>query len=202
MQRAPPTIIRNARRVRLIATATVSSSARALARSERRDRALARGAKIYAEIVGFDTNSDGAHVTQPSAETMRHVMKQSLRNAGIDSGAIGYVSAHGTATERGDVAESRATHDELGGRVPVSSLKSYVGHTLGACGSLESWLSIEMMNSGWFAPTINLENVDPECADLDYLVGDGRNADVEYVMNNNFAFGGINTSLIFRRHAG
>jgi 3-oxoacyl-[acyl-carrier-protein] synthase II len=169
---------------------------------ERRDRALARGARIYAEIVGFDTNSDGAHVTQPSAETMRQVMEQALKKAGIDAGAIGYVSAHGTATERGDVAESRATRDVLGERVPVSSLKSFVGHTLGACGSLESWVSIEMMNKGWFAPTINLDNVDPECADLDYVVGDGRSADVEYVMNNNFAFGGINTSLIFRRHAG
>lgn len=168
---------------------------------ERRDRALARGARIYAEIVGFDTNSDGAHVTQPTAETMRRVMEQSLAKAGIDASAIGYISAHGTATERGDIAESRATHAVLGEQVPVSSLKSYVGHTLGACGSLESWFAIEMMNAGWFAPTINLENVDSECADLDYIVGSGRNADVEYVMNNNFAFGGINTSLIFRRHA-
>ena len=75
-----------------------------------------------------------------------------------------------------------------------------MGHTLGACGALESWLSVEMMNRRWFAPTINLENVDPDCADLDYVIGDGRVADVEYVMNNNFAFGGINTSLIFRRH--
>jgi len=166
---------------------------------ERRDHALARGAKIYAEIVGFETNSDGTHITQPSAETMQRVMELALENAGLDAGAIGYVSAHGTATDRGDVAESHATKNVLGGKVPISSLKSYMGHTLGACGALESWLSIEMMNRGWFAPTINLENVDPECAQLDYVIGDGREADVEYVMSNNFAFGGINTSLIFRR---
>ncbi len=167
---------------------------------ERRDHALARGAKIYAELVGFDTNSDGAHVTQPAAETMQRVMKMSLADAGIGPEAIGYVSAHGTATDRGDIAESHATHNVLGNKTPISSLKSYMGHTLGACGSLESWLAIEMMNNGWFAPTINLENVDPQCAPLDYLRGEGRELDAEYVMSNNFAFGGINTSLIFRRH--
>jgi 3-oxoacyl-[acyl-carrier-protein] synthase II len=167
---------------------------------ERRDHALARGANIYAEIVGFETNSDGAHVTQPSSDMMQKVMELALDNAGLDAGAIGYVSAHGTATQRGDIAESHATRNVLGERVPISSLKSYMGHTLGACGALESWLAVEMMNNGWFAPTINLENVDPECAELDYVVGNGRENDVEYVMNNNFAFGGINTSLIFRRH--
>jgi 3-oxoacyl-[acyl-carrier-protein] synthase II len=167
---------------------------------ENRDRALARGAKIYAEIVGFETNSDGAHVTQPSSDMMQNVMELALGNAGLDAGAIGYVCAHGTATHRGDIAESHATRNVVGESVPISSLKSYMGHTLGACGALESWLSIEMMNNGWFAPTINLENIDPNCAELDYIVGDGREGEVEYVMNNNFAFGGINTSLIFRRH--
>lgn len=169
---------------------------------ENRDRALARGAKIYAEIVGFETNSDGAHVTQPSSDMMQNVMQLALNNAGLDAGAIGYVCAHGTATQRGDIAESHATRNVVGDRVPISSLKSYMGHTLGACGALESWLSVEMMNNGWFAPTINLENIDPECAELDYILGDGRESEVEYVMNNNFAFGGINTSLIFRRHHG
>lgn len=167
---------------------------------ERRDHALARGARIYAEIVGFETNSDGAHVTQPSSDMMQRVMQLGLDGAGLDAGAIGYVSAHGTATQRGDIAESHATRNVFGEHIPISSLKSYMGHTLGACGALESWLSIEMMNNGWFAPTINLENVDPECAELDYIVGGGRELDVEYVVNNNFAFGGINTSLIFRRH--
>lgn len=166
---------------------------------ENRDHALARGAKIYAEIVGFGTNSDGKHVTQPSHETMRGAMKLALEDAGLSPEEIGYVSAHGTATDRGDVAESIATHAVFGERMPISSMKSYVAHTLGACGSLESWLAIQMMNNGWFAPTVNLENVDPECAPLDYIMGEGRNLDVEYVMNNNFAFGGINTSLIFKR---
>jgi 3-oxoacyl-[acyl-carrier-protein] synthase II len=167
---------------------------------ERRDHALARGVKIYAEIVGFDSNSDGEHVTQPSPGTMQRVIELSLANAGLQPEAIGYVCAHGTATERGDIAESEASYNVIGDRTPISSLKSYMGHTLGACGALESWLSIEMMNHGWFAPTINLDNVDPECAPLDYILDAGRDLDVEYVMNNNFAFGGINTSLIFRRH--
>lgn len=167
---------------------------------ENRDRALARGATIYAEIVGFDTNSDGAHVTQPASDMMQRVMEMALDDAGLTPGAIGYVSAHGTATERGDIAESHATARVLGESVPISSIKSYMGHTLGACGALEAWLAVEMMNRGWFAPTINLDNVDPECAPLDYIRDGGRDIDTEYVMNNNFAFGGINTSIILRRH--
>jgi 3-oxoacyl-[acyl-carrier-protein] synthase II len=168
---------------------------------ENREHAVARGAKIYAEIVGFDTNSDGAHVTQPSSDMMQCVIEKALADAGLEPGAIGYVSAHGTATERGDIAESHATHSVLGDAVPISSVKSYMGHTLGACGALEAWLSVEMMNNGWFAPTINLENIDSNCASLDYIQGNGRELDVEYVMSNNFAFGGINTSLILRRHS-
>lgn len=168
---------------------------------ENRDHALARGAKVYAELVGFDTNADGAHVTQPSPATMQRVMEMALTDSGLPAEAVGYISAHGTATDRGDVAESHATLQVYGDSTPISTLKSYMGHTLGACGALEAWLAIEMMNNGWFAPTINLENVDPECASLDYITGDGRELDVEYVASNNFAFGGINTSLIFRRHA-
>jgi 3-oxoacyl-[acyl-carrier-protein] synthase II len=167
---------------------------------ENRDHALARGAKIYAEIVGFDSNSDGMHVTHPNPATMQRAIELSLINAGLEPESIEYISAHGTATARGDVAESHATFEVFGGKVPISAMKSYMGHTLGACGALESWLAIEMMNRGWFAPTINLENVDPDCAPLDYIQGSGRDLDVEYVMSNNFAFGGINTSLIFRRH--
>ncbi len=167
---------------------------------ERRDHAQARGAKIYAEIVGFETNSDGAHVTQPSSSTMQRVMEMALENANLSPDAVGYVSAHGTATDRGDIAETNATLGVFGEDIPISSLKSYTGHTLGACGALETWLAIEMMNHGWFMPTVNLENVDPRCAPLDYITGTGRDLDVEYVMNNNFAFGGINTSLILKRH--
>ena len=106
---------------------------------------------------------------------------------------------NGTATNHGDVAESQATSQILGENTPISSLKSYMGHTLGACGALEAWMTIEMMNRDWYAPTINLDNIDPLCGELDYIVDDGRNMSNEFVMSNNFAFGGINTSLIFQR---
>ena len=167
---------------------------------ENRDHALARGARILAEVVGFATNSDGQHVTQPSPATMQRVIEMALENAGLDHRAVGYISAHGTATEVGDIAESRATFEVFGSNVPTSAMKSYMGHTLGACGALESWLAIEMMNRGWFAPTVNLETIDERCANLDYIGDGGRELDTEYVINNNFAFGGINTSLVFRRH--
>lgn len=167
---------------------------------EEREHALARGARIYAEIAGFGTNADGTHVTQPQSGTMARAMQLALEDAQVDAAAIGYINAHGTATDRGDIAESRATSLVFGNATPFASLKSYFGHTLGACGALETWLSVEMMNDGWFAPTINLDNVDPECGELDYLTGSGRRIDTEYVMSNNFAFGGINTSLVLRRH--
>jgi len=162
-------------------------------------RARARGARVYAEVAGFATNSDGSHVTRPEEETMRIVMELALQSAGVDPAAIGYVNGHGTATEHGDIAETRATSALFGPRMPLSSQKSYLGHTLGACGALESMFSIEMMRCGWFAPTVNLQNVDPRCGELDYIVGGGRSIELEFVMNNNFAFGGVNTSLVFRR---
>ena len=165
---------------------------------EEYEHARARGARIYAEIVGFGCNSDGNHITQPTSETMATAMQLALQDAQLSPGAIGYVSAHGTATDRGDIAESHATAQVLGQRVPVSSMKSYVGHTLGACGALESWWAVQMMREGWFAPTVNLSEPDAACAELDYIVGAGRALKAEYVMNNNFAFGGINTSLIFK----
>jgi len=167
---------------------------------EEREHALARGATIYAELVGFGTNSDGTHVTQPNAATMQQAMVLALADAELEPEAIGYVNAHGTATTQGDLAESQATNAVFGSRMPISSLKSYMGHTLGACGALEAWISIEMMREGWFAPTLNLNEVDPACGELDYIRGEGRRLDCEYVMTNNFAFGGINTSLIFKRH--
>ncbi|EGQ7994356.1 beta-ketoacyl-ACP synthase [Vibrio vulnificus] len=165
---------------------------------EEYEHAKARGAKIYAEIIGFASNCDAAHVTQPQMETMQICMEMALKNADLHPKHIGYVSAHGTATDRGDIAESNATQNAIG-KVPISSLKSYFGHTLGACGAIEAWLSIEMMNSGWFSPTLNLNNLDPDCGDLDYIAGAGREMDIDYMMSNNFAFGGINTSLIFKR---
>lgn len=166
---------------------------------EELEHATARGAKIYAEIVGFGTNSDGTHITFPNADTMQTAMRLALEDAALQPDAVGYVNAHGTATDHGDVAESHATSAVYGPRMPISSLKSYMGHTLGACGALEAWMSIEMMHSGWFAPTINLSNVDPRCAPLDYIDGDGRAIECSHVTSNNFAFGGINTSLIFKR---
>lgn len=162
------------------------------------EHAQARGARIHAEIVGFGSNSDGTHITRPDACTMRIAMELALADAGLPPQAIGYVNGHGTATEQGDIAETEATHGLFGNRMPISSQKSYLGHTLGACGALESWFSIEMLRSDWYAPTLNLRHVDPRCGELDYLV-EGRHMSHEYVMNNNFAFGGINTSLIFRR---
>src|SRR5690554_4341501 len=133
---------------------------------------------------------------------MEIAMRLALGERNLEPQQIGYVNAHGTATDRGDIAESMATQQLFGTEVPFSSLKSYLGHTLGACGAIEAWASINMMNDGWFAPTINLDNVDPECGELDYIQGEGRTIDTEYVMTNNFAFGGINTSLIFKRWQG
>jgi len=166
---------------------------------EEYEHAVARGADIYAEIVGYGTNSDGVHVTQPTKETMAKAITEAMNDANVSAEDIGYVNAHGTATDRGDIAETHATAMAISTHTPISSLKSYLGHTLGACGAIESWACISMMNNGWFSPTINLDNVDPECAELDYITGDGRMIDAQYVMSNNFAFGGINTSLIFKR---
>ncbi len=166
---------------------------------EDREHALARGARVHAEVVGFATNSDGAHVTEPAAPTMARVMELALADAGLPPSAVGYVSAHGTATDVGDIAETHATAKVLGTRIPISSMKGFLGHTLGACGAIEAWWGIEMLNQGWFAPTANLRRVDSACADADYLTGQGRSMDLEYIMSNNFAFGGVNTSLIFRR---
>ncbi len=166
---------------------------------EEYEHARARGAVIHAEIVGFGCNSDGAHMTQPTAATMSHAMRLALQDAGLPQDAIGYVNAHGTSTDLGDVAESRATAEVFRPTLPISSLKSYIGHTLGACGAIEAWWTIEMMKRNWYAPTLNLETVDPACAPLDYIAGNARAIDTEYVMTNNFAFGGINTSLVLKR---
>lgn len=168
---------------------------------EEYEHAISRGATIYAELVGFASNCDAAHVTQPQMSTMQKCMEMALDNAGLDANVIDYISAHGTATEKGDIAESQATFNVFGNHVPISSLKSYFGHTLGACGAIEAWLTIEMMRSGWFHPTLNLDNIDNRCGDLNYIRGEGRYIDnCQYIMSNNFAFGGINTSLIFKRY--
>jgi 3-oxoacyl-[acyl-carrier-protein] synthase II len=166
---------------------------------EELEHAQARGARIYAELIGFGTNSDGTHVTHPQSETMRIAMQMALDDAGLTPDAIGYISAHGTATDRGDIAESHATYALFGSNTPISAFKSFTGHTLGACGALEAWTSIKMMHDNWFHGTANLQEIDPNCAPLDYLTGTGREIKTDIIMSNNFAFGGINTSLIFKR---
>ena len=165
---------------------------------EEYEHAKKRGAKIYAEIIGFGTSTDGTHITNPNKETMKNALELALKDAGISSDEIGYVNAHGTATMQGDVAETNATYDVFKRKVPISSIKSYTGHTLGACGAIEAILTIDMAHKKWFAPTINLNEVDETCGDLDYIKGQGREIDTKIVMSNNFAFGGINTSLIFK----
>ena len=155
---------------------------------EEYEHAKARGAKILAELVGFAETTDGTHVTNPNADTMAYALRDALVDAGLDGAAIGYVNGHGTAT--------RAV---FGRAVPISSIKSYIGHTLGACGAIEAAMTVKSLQTGWYPPTLNLKNPDPACAELDYIYGDGRNIDAEYAMTNNFAFGGVNTSLIFAR---
>lgn len=169
---------------------------------EEYEHARARGAKIYAEVVGFCENTDGTHVTNPNAATMEQCLRGALADAGLDGAAIGYMNGHGTATKAGDIAETTATRAAFGRAVPISSTKSYIGHTLGACGAIEAMVTVACMNAGWFHPTLNLRHVDPACAELDYIAGEGRAAEVEYAMSNNFAFGGVNTSLVFRRLRG
>ena len=166
---------------------------------EELEHAKARGARIVAEIIGFASNSDGTHVTHPNPATMAQAMRMALDDAALAPDAIGYVNAHGTATDQGDVAESNATHAVFGGAVPVSTLKGYMGHTLGACGALEAWMTLEMMREGWFAKNANLTDPDPRCGAVDFIMGEARQLQTDVVMSNNFAFGGINTSLIFKR---
>jgi 3-oxoacyl-[acyl-carrier-protein] synthase II len=126
-------------------------------------------------------------------------MALALKDAGLPATAIGFVNGHGTATEWGDIAESQATEAVFGIGKPIHSLKGYFGHSLGACGAIEAWLGIEMMREGRFVPNANLEVVDERCARLDYIIDESRVMEIDYLMSNNFAFGGINTSLIFKR---
>ncbi len=164
---------------------------------EELQHAKARGATVLGEVVGFATNADGAHITRPQAETQTRCIEMALANAALRPRDIDFISAHATATEYGDAAEALALEAAHMCKTPVASLKGHIGHTLGACGSIEAWAALMMMNDGWFAPTLNLTTSD--CADLDYIMGEGRTIDATHVMSNNFAFGGINTSLILRR---
>jgi 3-oxoacyl-[acyl-carrier-protein] synthase II len=162
---------------------------------ESRAHALARGAPIIGELLGFGTNCDGHHLTSPSEAGMQAAIELALANAGLGAHAIDYVNAHGTATDIGDVAESRATAAVLGDKIPISSTKGATGHTLGACGAIETIFCLLMIRDEFLAACRNLDKLDPRCASLRY-VREVTAAAPRVVMNNNFAFGGVNTSLI------
>jgi 3-oxoacyl-[acyl-carrier-protein] synthase II len=168
---------------------------------EELEHAKRRGARVHAELCGYGTNCDGTHVTSPSAEGMAGAMMLALADARLSPDRIDYVNAHGTATELGDIAESQATLQVLGPGVPISSTKGHTGHTLGACGAIEAIFAIAMMRDRFLAPTRNLESLDERCAKLRYLTHEPVSEQPTTVMSNNFAFGGINTSLILRRFA-
>ena len=166
---------------------------------EELEHALARGAKIYGEIIGYATSCDGAHITTPSKEGMGQVMQTSLDDAGLKPSDIEYINAHATATARGDIAESHATHLLFGSDTPVSSTKGHMGHLLGGCGVVESIICLMALRESFLPKTMNFKTLDPECAPINVLANN-TNKDVNIVMNNNFAFGGINTSLIFKKY--
>lgn len=166
---------------------------------EEREHALARNATPLAEIIGYATNADGTHISHPEQTTQALVMRQALESAGLSASSIGFVSGHGTATVAGDIVESQATAEVFGSRTPFHTLKGHFGHSLGACGGIEAWLGIEMLRTGWVAPIANFSAPDPRCADLDYIGGQGRDVAAAYFVSNNFAFGGVNTSLVIAR---
>lgn len=167
---------------------------------EREEHARARGARVHARILGYAATCDAHSMMQPEpgGDQIVRAMREALRDADLAPADVGYVNAHGTATRVGDVAESHATRAVFGERVPVSTLKGHMGHTLGACGALEAWMTLAMLREGWVAPTLNLESPAADCASLDYVRGDPRDLEVEIAVSNNFAFGGVNTSLVFR----
>jgi 3-oxoacyl-[acyl-carrier-protein] synthase II len=168
------------------------------------EHAVARGARILAEVAGYGASSDAFHITQPCAggEGALRAMRLALRHAGLAPEAIDYINAHGTSTTAGDIAETQAIKTLLGERayqVPVSSSKSQLGHLIGAAGSIEAVITILALQNGVLPPTINLRTPDPEC-DLDYVPNAARTAAINLAMSNSFGFGGHNVSLIFRRH--
>jgi len=165
---------------------------------EEYEHAKKRGAKIYAELTGYATSCDGSHLTTPSRVGMRSVMNTVLKDSNLKPDDIGYINAHATATAKGDIEESHATHGIFGSKTPISSTKGYMGHLLGGCGVVESIIGIISLNDGLLPANKNLDEVDPECAELDYLF-EHREEKISHVMTNNFAFGGINTSLIFSK---
>jgi 3-oxoacyl-[acyl-carrier-protein] synthase II len=169
---------------------------------EDRESAIARGANIIAEICGYAANSDAHHITAPSPEGRftANCMMMCLEDGDLDPNQVDYINAHGTSTEQGDIAETKAIKRVFGERalkVAVSSTKSMTGHTLGAAGAIESVFTALAVKNGIIPPTINQEVPDPEC-DLDYVPNESRRAPIRIALNNSFGFGGTNTTLAFR----
>jgi nodulation protein E len=165
--------------------------------------ARSRGAKIYGEIVGFGMSSDAYHITQPSPEGAARAMRAALSDGGISTDAIGYINAHGTATQANDAAETsaiRAVFGKHADRLAVSSTKSMHGHTLGAAGAIEAVATLLALHHGILPPTANYTEPDPAC-DLDVVPNKARRAQVEFALSNSFAFGGLNAVLAFRATA-
>jgi 3-oxoacyl-[acyl-carrier-protein] synthase II len=171
---------------------------------EELERARARGAKIYAELLGYGVSSDAQHITEPdpSGENPARAMTMALGDAGVDPGEVDYINAHGTSTPLGDAAETRviklALGEENARKTPVSSTKGATGHCLGASGAVEAMFSILAVERGVLPPTINYEDPDPEC-DLDYIPNESREADVRTAVSNSFGFGGHNATIVVRR---
>ncbi|MCY4620871.1 MAG: beta-ketoacyl-ACP synthase II [bacterium] len=169
---------------------------------EDRERALARGARIHAEVIGYGMTSDAHHVTlpRPGGDGAARAMAAALHSAGLEPEQLGYINAHGTSTKANDVTETQAIKLALGEKaaraVPVSSTKSMTGHLMGGAGAVEAIFCIEAINNGIIPPTINYTTPDPDC-DLDYVPNEPREAEVEYAMTNSFGFGGHNVVLIF-----
>ncbi|MGQ9633505.1 MAG: beta-ketoacyl-[acyl-carrier-protein] synthase family protein [Bryobacteraceae bacterium] len=168
------------------------------------EAAVARGARIYAEVVGFGMSSDAHHITQPSVEGPARAMRMALADGGVAPEAVGYINAHGTGTPANDPTETRAIREVFGKhaeRLAVSSTKSMHGHALGAAGGLEAAATVLALHHGVLPPTANFTEPDPEC-DLDYVPNVARRAQVEYALSNSFAFGGLNAVVAFRRWNG
>ncbi len=166
------------------------------------ERAKARGARIYGEVIGFGMSGDAHHITSPTEDGSgpRAAMENALSDAGIPTSEIGYVNAHGTSTPLGDIAETLAIKSVFGAdtRVMISSSKSMIGHLLGAAGSVEAVFSLKALDEGVVPPTINLDTPGEGC-DLDYVPGTARDAELRYVLTNSYGFGGTNGTLIFGR---
>jgi 3-oxoacyl-[acyl-carrier-protein] synthase II len=168
---------------------------------EEYEHAKKRGAKIYAELVGFGMGADAHHMTAPDVDGPKRSMRNALRNAGIDGSQVQYLNAHGTSTPLGDLNETNAiklTFGDHAKKLVVNSTKSMTGHLLGGAGGIESVFSVLALHHQVSPPTINLFNQDPEC-DLDYCANTARDMKIEYAVKNNFGFGGTNGTLVFKR---